>query len=138
MDEPTKKIEIPDRSEIDDKYKWDLSQIFADDEEWEKNFRALSEKIGELAKFKGKLGSSAENLYQALYYVDKFKDEYYKLRQYANLAKDLDLSQKKYLDMAERASELGVEISAALSYFEPEILKIRELRKLKNLRARSR
>ncbi len=33
------------RDQIDDKYKWDLSVLYASDDDWEEDYRKLKEKI---------------------------------------------------------------------------------------------
>ena len=43
------------RSEIPEKYKWDLSDIFATEEKWEKCFEEMSVKYKQLADYQGKL-----------------------------------------------------------------------------------
>ena len=42
---------IPERSEIDEKYKWKLTDIFKSDEEWENVFSLVSKKISGYKNF---------------------------------------------------------------------------------------
>jgi oligoendopeptidase F len=54
------------RSEIDDKYKWRLEDIFADTAAWQADFDLLQSRMGELEKYKGRLSESAETLFECL------------------------------------------------------------------------
>ena len=56
----TKKI--PERSEIQEQYKWAIHDIYATDELWEADLAKAKEMIPDVAAFAGKLGESAENL----------------------------------------------------------------------------
>ena len=47
------------RSEIPEKYKWNLGDIFATPADWEKCFAEMSVKYKELGEYQGKLGDKA-------------------------------------------------------------------------------
>ena len=51
-----------DRSEIDDKYKWDLTDIYKTEDSWKEAKEKLVKQLPEMEKFKGKLTLSASNL----------------------------------------------------------------------------
>ena len=36
---------VPDRSDVAEEYTWDLSDLYADDEEWEAAFEAVEERL---------------------------------------------------------------------------------------------
>jgi len=115
-----------DRNEIDLKYKWDLTQIYSSDEEWEKDYKQIYNLTNKLTSFKGTLHQSAEQLYEALIFSDKLWAKYLKLSQYASLSKDLDLGIPKYQEMYEKANNLGNLYAQNISFFRPEILSIPE------------
>ena len=50
------------RNEIDDKYKWKLSDIVADGEEWDKLYNEIQIGVKEIANFAGKLDNKADIL----------------------------------------------------------------------------
>ena len=60
--------EIRKRSEIEEKYKWDLTHIYASDEAWEKDYDAVTAEIGTLAAFDGHV---SEDPKKAIISVDK-------------------------------------------------------------------
>lgn len=114
------------RENIDDKYKWNLKDIYNSDEDWEKEFKEIENKTTNLNKFMGTLGKTAENLLKCLKYDEKMGIVLDRLHLYAMLAKDLDLSYEKYQGMYDRLMILASKLSAASSFIKPEILKIPE------------
>lgn len=52
---------IPKRSEIDSKYKWDLTAMYTSDQEWEEEFVKLQKVFPDIFEFRGKL-NNAESL----------------------------------------------------------------------------
>ena len=54
------------RDEIEEKYKWDLSFLYKNENEYEEDVNKLKSLIDELPNYKGKLTSSSETLYNYL------------------------------------------------------------------------
>ena len=50
------------RSEVNDNYKWDLTLIYASDEDWYKSLEEVSKIVVKIKDFEGTLAQSAENL----------------------------------------------------------------------------
>ena len=114
------------RNEIDDKYKWNLKDIFESDELWEENFNSLQQKADKLSEFKGTLHQSAENLLACLKYDEEIGIILDKLHLYSMLSKDIDLGKEKYQGMYDRLIVLASKISALSAFIKPEILQIPE------------
>jgi oligoendopeptidase F len=53
---------IPERTEINDEHKWNLTDIFQNDEEWENVFKSVSGKISGYKNYEGTLSKSSDNL----------------------------------------------------------------------------
>lgn len=120
------KGELPTRAEIDDKYKWNLQDIFPSEEAWENEFNAVSEKKDDILKFQGIIGESADNLYGAINTSNETGKRFSVLAIYAYLAKDTDLNNGDYQNMYNRIISLSAEISAASAFIQPEIISIPE------------
>lgn len=105
---------------------WDLTTIFKDDEAWESEFTLLKDEIKVAQTFQGKLGESSETLLKALRYQDELYDRLGNLYVYAHLKQDQDTTNTTYQGLYSRAGSLLTEASAAISYFEPEVLAIDE------------
>ena len=50
------------RSEIEEKYKWDLTRIYKNPKEWDKDLEELNKLIDKISSFKGKLFSDSKTL----------------------------------------------------------------------------
>ena len=59
-------LEIPLRSEIDSKYKWDLTAVYATDAKWELDLEKLKNLYPEMGDFKGRLLSNPETLLESI------------------------------------------------------------------------
>ena len=55
-----------ERADIDEKYKWNLEDIYASIEDWQKDKEQISESFTRIDNYKGKLSSSAGTLKEAL------------------------------------------------------------------------
>jgi oligoendopeptidase F len=116
--------ELLKRDEIAQKYKWDFTAMFENDEKWEQEYIRIESRIPEISAYAGKLSTSSDILLEALELSDKIWNDYLKLRQYASMAKDIDLNNNKYQAMYGRALGLGSRLNTSLSFMRPEILSI--------------
>lgn len=124
MTAPTNKERLPKRSEVNPQDTWDLTKIFASDEEWEQAFQEIQTLIPEMARFQGKLGESADQLLKALQAQDNLLAKMGKVYTYSHLKKDEDNTNSTYVALEARATSLYVQVQGALSYIVPEILAI--------------
>ena len=114
--------ELPLRSEIDDQYKWRLEDIYATDEDWEKDFEKAREMLGKLDDYRGRLVSSSDNLYQGIELIMEIEEILTRLYAYSHMKSDEDTSNQKYQALNRRAQALATEIASAVSFMVPEIL----------------
>jgi len=127
------------KSEIDEKYTWDLTDVYETDKAWEENFNEISKRIKDLKKYKGKLDQSGETLLECLELQSELSKEYSRLYSYASMRYDQDTRVSKSQAMKQKMSQLGTDFSTTTSYIDPEILKIskdkieRFLREVKDL-----
>lgn len=111
------------RNEIDEKYKWNLNDILASDEEWESVFKKLADSINDINKFAGSLNNK-DSILDCLNTNSKFSEQLEKLYVYAKMKMDEDGSVPKYQAMADKAERLLVDYSVASSFITPEITKL--------------
>ncbi|MBT8378714.1 MAG: oligoendopeptidase F [Ignavibacteria bacterium] len=122
----TEKISIPERDEVEEKYTWNLKDIYKSDGEWEDDFKWIEEKLNEYNNFRDKLHQSAEVLLSCLKFDDSIGIKLERLHLYAMLSKDSDLRVNKYQSMDDRIKTLYSKVGAASSFIHPEILNISE------------
>lgn len=120
-------IEIPIRDQIDEKFKWNLTDIYSDDLHWEKDFKWVSDNIVRYKTFEGRLENSSD-LLACLKFNEEIGIKLERLYLYSMLAKDSDMRDTKYQGMDGRVKSLNAQILAASSFIKPEILKIDETR----------
>jgi oligoendopeptidase F len=113
-----------ERSSIADRYKWDLSQIYPNDQAWRAAKDKLVSQIPSIRPFQGTLGSSAQKLADALDLANQLSKELSRLYVYASMMSDQDTRVSMYQGMQQEMTQTGANLSAETSFIEPEILKI--------------
>ncbi len=111
------------RSEIENKYKWDLSPIFPSDAEWESGFAKLQGMLPSLAALKDSLTQSAGALADALGKIDEAALLCERVFVYAKMRRDEDNGNARYQGMTDRAWSLYVAFSGETSFVAPTLLK---------------
>ena len=112
---------LKERSELDARYKWDLSSMFADDAAWETAFTALDADIDTVAAFAGKL-HDADTLKAYLDAQTALQRKLECLYCYASQRHDEDTRAEDAQSMYARISSKYVKMVTALSFFQPELL----------------
>ncbi|MBR2756485.1 MAG: oligoendopeptidase F [Exiguobacterium sp.] len=118
--------EVLTRQQVPVEETWNLETIYSSDEAWESDFQALKEKVPALIGFKGRLGESAETLYEALQLRDDLSRQLHKLYTYAHMRYDEDTANSHYQALNDRAGSLASQVSAQLAFMTPELLSIDE------------
>jgi oligoendopeptidase F len=113
---------VPERSQIDVKYTWDLTAMYANPETWEADFKFCEQGLGSIAKMKGTVAKSPEALLNFLKIYEDLSAKLLKMGSFASLYKDQDTRQSGPQAMFDRIASLGVRFGEATSWFEPEIL----------------
>jgi oligoendopeptidase F len=113
---------LPVRGKIEDRYKWDLNDVYESDEKWEEDFKWVEENIPLYKTFEGALGLSDENLLKCLEFDNRIGTKIQRLHLYVMLSKDSDLRVTKYLGMDDRIKGLISKASAESSFIHPELI----------------
>lgn len=117
---------LPKRSEIADKYKWNVASIYATEDLWEKDFDWVKEKAPEIQKYQGKVCADANHLYEALKLQDDVFMQLEKVYTYAHLRHDEDTTNSTYKGLYDRACGLYAQVGGLFSFVTPEILSVSE------------
>ena len=112
------------REEIDQEYKWDLTDVYKSDEKWEQELDELQQKMQKLSNYEGKLAQSSQKLLECLELKSNLKKKYSSLSSYAQMKYDQDTKVSKYQAMKQKVSQVGTDFSSLSSFIEPEILQI--------------
>ncbi|WP_435319535.1 oligoendopeptidase F [Haloarchaeobius sp. TZWSO28] len=112
---------VPERSEIDTEYTWDLESIYATDEEWEEAFETVQSRLDDLKQYEGQVTDDGETLYSVLQLRDEIMREVSMVYSYARMRKDEDTTNQQYQAFTARAQSLSSDASSAASFIDPEI-----------------
>ncbi|MBR2646175.1 MAG: oligoendopeptidase F [Clostridia bacterium] len=111
-----------ERNEIPQNLKWNVADIFASDEDWEKEYKAVEAAYSDydFTPYKGKLGDK-KVLLQCFELSDTISRKIEKVYIYAHLRHDEDLRIGKYTSAYAMVGGLISKIFAQLSFVEPEL-----------------
>src|SRR6266702_1987227 len=113
-----------ERSAIEEKYKWDLSKMYASQEDWEAHYKKVESMIKDFAAKAGKVGESASSLLSALKLQDEINIQLEKVAGFTSLRRDEDMRVAANQGQYQRAQTLGVKWGESSSWFQPELLAI--------------
>ena len=118
----SKNSAVPLRSEIDDKYKWDLTKVYPSDEAWEEDLKKVKNLSPKFADFKGKLLSSPESLLASIELSEEIRQLFGRLYHYSANSLNTDLKNEKYQAMYQRVRNAAIKSGEYSSYYAPEML----------------
>jgi oligoendopeptidase F len=113
-----------DRANIDEKYKWNLEDIYPSEEAWQKDKDRLKERLKKVGDFKGQLSVSGTKLKEALEILYQIRKEYDKASSYTSMLSHQDTRKSGPQGMNQEMQQLGTEFSKMAAYVNPEILSI--------------
>lgn len=113
---------LPERKDLPEEYKWRLSDIYEDNEAWERDFKELKKRSGEITKFAGKLCESAKTLHDCFKLRDELAIKLEKLYVYANMKSHEDTALSLYQGLSAKISALAAEFAADASFITPELI----------------
>ncbi len=121
-----KYMSLPTRNEVSDDLKWDLSRVFENDQEWEKEYQQVTNEIKNISKYKQTLTKSGKDLYEGITAILAIERRLEKVYVYATMSSDVDTKNNHYLGFVAKAQSLANQMAAATSFVDPEILSIPE------------
>ena len=116
-------IKDKNRDEIDEKYKWDLSQIYKTEDDWLKDFEYVKKNGDKYLEFKGRL-NNADTIYEYLKFDEEFSKKADSVYMYAALKFDEDTSNFKYQELKGKIEKVLTEVSMKTAFALPELLKL--------------
>ena len=113
---------LKQRSDIDAKFKWDIKAMYPDEAQWEKDIADCVSAAEKFTRFQGKVTDSSDILFEALDEKDKIWRKLEHAFVYAAMKKDEDNRVDKYQSMDDKCGSAIAKVSAAMSFFAPELL----------------
>ena len=112
-----------DRTKIDDQYKWDLTQIFKNNEEFEETYNQVKKEIEDFAKYEEIMLKDANNLYRTLTTYNDINRKLEKLYVYTSFLFDIDTSNNQNQALKMKMSNLYNDWTKTSFFVTPTILK---------------
>lgn len=103
------------------KYNWNLQDIFKNEEEFNKEKEAIKNILEEIKQYQGKLCDTSDNLYNCYRLYEQALEKFEKVYAYGMLKYNLDMSNQEGIKLFKEVETLGTEFSVATSFITPEI-----------------
>lgn len=110
-----------ERSEIDEKYKWNLEDIYSSRSGWEEDREKLEKKASKIQDFKGSIDDSPEKLLKTLELKFEISEIAGKLSRYASMKADQNLNEEEWQELSSISKSVISEAMSQLSFIVPEI-----------------
>jgi oligoendopeptidase F len=112
------------RSDIDDRYKWNLSDIFTTWDEWEASYKLLDAGVDKYAALKGTLAQGADRLLAAFRLSESLGQLAYRVWYFPSLRYDEDQRDNSVNARRQQVQILFAKWKQAESWFSPELLQV--------------
>ena len=103
------------------KYNWNLQDIFKNEEEYKKSKNEIKEILKQIKKMEGTLCKTSDNLYKFYNLYEKALEIFEKLYAYGMLKYHLDMSNQEGVKLFKEVEALGTDLNVATSFVTPEI-----------------
>jgi oligoendopeptidase F len=114
--------ELMARSEAKEEYTWDLTPMYANEKEWEKEVEEVKELSKVVSSYEGKVTKSAKDLLSVLDHLSALMQKLDKAYQYTARLFDEDQGNSKHQSMNQKMMSLWVDVSGKTAFIDPEIL----------------
>jgi oligoendopeptidase F len=117
---------IPTRADLNPADTWDLSDLFASDDEFFAELDLIDGRVDSVSSFQGRLGESAETLLAALVAASDLQLGMERTGVYARLRYDENTADTDGQARIDRATAIAIRAGQALAWFDPELLEVPE------------
>lgn len=115
---------LPARSRVKTDDTWDLSSLYASDEDWQKDLKKLKNRIPKFAQFKGRLGEGPSVLEKCLKFDSDFDRLAERLGVYAFLKTTEDQANGDHQNMMGQFQNVASRAAEEASFIRPELLSL--------------
>ena len=111
---------------MDNQYKWNLKDIFENENELESAKIDIYNLLKQIETYKGTLNESSTKIYECYNLYEKILEIYEKFYSYCMLKYHQNMADSKSTEMYKMAEKVGTDISTVTSFVVPEITNIDE------------
>ena len=109
-----------------EQYVWDLTDLYPDLSAWQVAKQKAAQQIKDLTKLQGTLGNSSATLLSASDQISAVYKDVVRIYVHANLNADVDTRIAENQERSQLARNLFSDLSAAISWYNPELLALGE------------
>ena len=117
---------LKNREEIPQNYKWNIEAMYADEDAWNTDIQEVLDAVENFASYQGHLAADAATLAKALEDKDNIWQKLEKAFVFARMKQDEDNRNTKQQAMLDKVNMIIAKVSAAMSFFTPELLSASE------------
>ena len=118
--------ELKEREEVKDKYKWNLYDIYPDDQSFESELESVLKEVKNIEKLKDDFTDTAQDLLESLNKIIKIEEKVSKLYAYAHMKYDQNTQNDRYQNYKNRAMMCYNKLSNSTSFMVPAIIQLGE------------
>ncbi|RAK11149.1 oligoendopeptidase F [Halanaerobium saccharolyticum] len=118
--------ELKKREEIDEKYKWNLNDIYEDDQKFETELDNVLVEVKKIKEIKDDFTDSADKLLSSLNKIIKIEEKTAKLYTYAHMKYDQNTQNEKYQSYKNKAMMVYNKLSNSTAFMVPAIIQLGE------------
>ena len=115
-------MEYKTRNEVPNEFKWDLSKMYKNIEEVEKDIEYVNELTPQILEFKSHIMDSSDSLYKFLKLTEEQDRIINKLYVYSKMAFDVDTKDNNTKSLKMKIEKLSEGLSEKFSFIEPEMM----------------
>jgi oligoendopeptidase F len=111
------------RDVIEKRWQWKLEDLYPTLDMWEAGFQKVKASVAEFESFKGRVANDPAKAIKAYFESHLILERMYA---FAHMHRDEDNANTTFQALTDRAESLSVEVEAAASFLEPELLAMEE------------
>jgi len=113
-------MELKERKDIEEKYKWDLTDYYKSEEDYNNELNAFCKEYKEIEKYNGKL-TDKNTILECFKFGDKLDARLERLYVYASISRDEDVSVEKNQQRYGKVRNIANEYEMACSFLTPQL-----------------
>ncbi|MGB8983520.1 MAG: oligoendopeptidase F [Anaerolineales bacterium] len=116
------------RSKVKQSQTWNAESVFPSPEAFDAEIRSILEGLPAIKAFQGHLGDTPDTFLEAMTAMDGLSQRAMKVQVYATMASAVDATDQQGAELNSKATSALAQVSAAMSFVDPELLAIGEAR----------
>jgi oligoendopeptidase F len=114
------------RAKVEKNKTWNSESVFDSPQAFEAEIKSLVERLAEVKMFQGRLATGPDTFLEAMDLIESLSRRAAKVRVYATMSSAVDATNQQAAAMNSQATSALAQVSAAVSFLDPELLSIGE------------